>query len=196
MSKSLPVYELSQWVRSDRNIGYVVARMSAASVWEVREDYKGRKDVERFQGRGAGYVVQWVELNYEPRTDWVAPNWTPTVIGSAPRRLSWLRAETIAEKRYQPCENPVKAPVEATRAEEPVFAPVALVGVYGGLGPTVELPASLDVRKASVAPIELGQAICAEDTSPALSLDIEARWCGGARRTRGGPGSARPRRAR
>ena len=111
MSKSLPVYDLGQWVKSDRNIGYIVARMSAANVWEVREDYANRKDVERFNGRGAGYVVQWVEV-----LD--ADGWSnggtdlPFVPNATvPYRLSWLRAETIAEKRYQPCENPVKASV-------------------------------------------------------------------------------------
>ena len=146
MSKALPVYELSQWIKSDRNIGYVVARMSAASVWEVRDDYANRKDAERFNGRGAGYVIQWVDLDYlgagaEPSYVYADP------IGWRPRRLSWLRAETIAEKRYQPCENPVKAP---------------------------------DAQSDSAAQIELEQAICAEESQPALPLDIEARWCGGA----------------
>jgi hypothetical protein len=120
MSKSLPVYELGQWVKSDRNIGYVVARMSAANVWEVRDDYANRKDVERFNGRGVGYVVQWVEV-----LD--ADGWSnggtdlPLVPHSVvPYRLSWLRAETIAEKRYQPCENPIKAPAKYKTFDTPV----------------------------------------------------------------------------
>lgn len=121
MSKSLPVYDLSQWIKSDRNIGYVVARSGAANAWDVRDDYKGRKDVERFMGRGDGYVIQWVELQYCYDRATADPSWTPpitVVIGSVPRRLSWLRAETIAERRYQPCENPVKVPVAAGKATE------------------------------------------------------------------------------
>lgn len=189
MSKSLPVYDLSQWIKSDRNIGYVVARMGVANVWEVREDYKGRKDVERFNGRGAGYVIQWVDLRVAlgdgPHLGVSHPNeigdgWSPDVIGSVPRRLSWLRDETIAEKRYQPCENPVKVPAEATKAEEPVFAPIGWAGSYGERWPTVELPSLHDVHRDSTAQIELEQAICAEDAQPVLPLDVEPRWCGGA----------------
>lgn len=142
MSKSLPVYDLSQWIKSDRNIGYVVARMSAANVWEVRDDYANRKDVERFNGRGAGYVIQWVELarEYAGRVD----NNPPT--GAYPYRLSWLRAETIAEKRYQPCENPVKA----TGTPETVAVPSVAnddhcVGKDSGIEASFRLPSLPDV---------------------------------------------------
>jgi len=151
MSKSLPVYDLGQWVRSDRNIGYIVARMSAANVWEVREDYANRKDVERFNGRGVGYLVQWVEV-----LD--ADGWSnggtdlPLVPHSVvPYRLSWLRAETIAEKRYQPCDNPVKA---------------AMAVDY--------------VSASTLNGAEVIESQSVEPSQPELPLDIEPRWCGGA----------------
>jgi hypothetical protein len=144
MSKLLPVYDLGKWVRSDRNIGYIVARMSAANVWEVRDDYANRKDVERFMGRGAGYVIQWVEPRYADDATWFGD--PPPPIGVDPYRLSWLRAETIAEKRYQPCDNPVKAPI----ASEYVSA----LGING---------AEVIDESQSVGP-----------SQPTLPLDIEA----------------------
>ena len=168
MSKSLPVYELGQWIKSDRNIGYVVARMSAANVWEVREDYANPKDVERFSGRGAGYVIQWVEvLDIDGWTDDLARRDPFVPHSTVPYRLSWLRAETIAEKRYQPCENPVKAPAKYETFDPP--SDDANDGVTA-----IAFDAD---GKGHVVP---------EPSQPALLLDIEAhrvteeRWCGGA----------------
>lgn len=168
MSKSLPVYELGQWVKSDRNIGYVVARMSAANVWDVRDDYANRKDVERFVGRGAGYVIQWVDLvvqvgngrtlTYDHRDISDGDGITST----EPRRLSWLRAETIAEKRYQPCENPVKAPIvpngsalpssEMTRAQFAEFEAVMA-------GPPSQPTLPLDIEAATEATMRAAVAL-------------------------------------
>jgi len=153
MSKSLPVYDISQWIKSDRNIGYVVARMSAANIWEVRDDYANRKDVERFNGRGAGYVIQWVEPRYADDATWFGD--PPSPIGVDPYRLSWLRAETIAEKRYQPCENPVKASAVAEQDDEGEEV--------------IEFDRNRD-----------GVVTFGAPSQPVLPLDIEPRWCGGA----------------
>lgn len=175
--KSLPVYELSQWIKSDRNIGYIVARMSAANVWEVREDYANRKDVERFNGRGAGYVIQWVELEYS--TPILLE--TSEVVGSVPRRLCWLMATTIAEKRYQPCENPVKVPAkyeafDAPNANDPNDGVTAIGFGADGKAHVIVEPSQpvlpLDIGTARLSPVRAA-VLRVTVQSPPIDVTIE-----------------------
>jgi hypothetical protein len=102
MSKSLPVYELGQWITTTNKIGYVVARAIDGVPFETDTRYANDPHVMSMGSRGNGYCIAWGELQDEHVGNAVIARFTML-------RLRWLRADTIAEKRYQPCENPVKA---------------------------------------------------------------------------------------
>jgi hypothetical protein len=104
MSKSLPVYELGQWITTTNKIGYVVARSIDGVGFEIDARYVNDPHVMSMGSRGNGYCIAWGELQDEQVGNGSVARFTML-------RLRWLRADTIAEKRYQPCENPVKVPV-------------------------------------------------------------------------------------
>jgi len=111
MSKSLPVYELGQWITTTNKIGYVVARAIDGVPFETDARYANDPHVMSMGSRGNGYCIAWGELQDEQVGNGSVARFTML-------RLRWLRADTIAEKRYQPCENPVNAPnVPMTQTE-------------------------------------------------------------------------------
>jgi hypothetical protein len=110
MSKSLPVYELGQWITTTNKIGYVVARAIDGVPFETDTRYANDPHVMSMGSRGNGYCIAWGELQDEQVGNGSVARFTML-------RLRWLRADTIAEKRYQPCENPVKAPAVGEQDE-------------------------------------------------------------------------------
>lgn len=65
--KSLPVYELGQWIKTEKNIGRIVARAESANIFECLAEFGDNPHVQSMSNRGAGYCIEWVELQYE---DW------------------------------------------------------------------------------------------------------------------------------
>jgi hypothetical protein len=117
--KSLPVYNLGQWIKTGTNIGRIVARNVDDDEFGHLSEFANNAHVQHMSNRGAGYAIQWVQLNYELP---IAP--ADKSIGYTPRRLCWIRAETIAEKRYQPCECPIAPKVAEAPKEAQVDLPI------------------------------------------------------------------------
>lgn len=105
MSKSFPVYNLGQWIKRGDNYGRIVARMSNANCFECLDDYANTPKVQEMSARGAGYCVAWADLAYE---GWGTPEMTqpPVVTGYSTRSFRWIRPESMAQKRYEPVEDP------------------------------------------------------------------------------------------
>lgn len=118
MSKSLPVYELGQWINNGGTYGYIVARRSCANVFEVRQEYEYSRLVQDMSRRGAGYCVEWVALKFPSPKDPTISHIFDEPIGFTATRLRWLRVDTLADARYMPCDSPIATPTEP--AQQPL----------------------------------------------------------------------------
>lgn len=114
MSKSLPVYELEQWIKSGNATGRIVARTLDGAFSSLRE-FDSHPAMPDMALRGAGYCVEWVKLEFGLSVDGAMP----PIIGFTPLRLRWIGAKTMADPRYQPCENPVRVLVVPSKSVTP-----------------------------------------------------------------------------
>ena len=146
MSKSLPVYDLGQWIRNKGAIGRVVAR-SVGEGFGILPEFDSNAQVHGMSDRGTGYCVEWIKLEFGLSIDGAMP----PIIGFTPLRLRWIGSKTMADPRYQPCENPVKVPAVP---EKPAIATGDVMWAAGSSG--------------------LEATFGTEPSQPVLPLDIEA----------------------
>ena len=157
MSKSLPVYDLGQWIRNKGAIGRVVAR-SVGEGFGILPEFDSNAQVHGMSDRGTGYCVEWIKLEFGLSIDGAMP----PIIGFTPLRLRWIGSKTMADPRYQPCENPVKAPIvpngsalpssEMTRAQFAEFEAVMA-------GPPSQPTLPLDIEAATEATMRAAVAL-------------------------------------
>jgi hypothetical protein len=120
MGENAQMYGLGNWVVNNNlvgSVGRVVARVSSNGVFDCIDEYATDRRVKNMQGRGPGYCVEWVELQYK---DWGSPEMPnpPVVIAYTPRVLRWIRADTMADSRYAQCECPVKTALAPAKLDD------------------------------------------------------------------------------
>lgn len=90
----------------------------------ILPEFDGNVQVHGMSDRGLGYCVEWVMLEFpsmvDPRDPLAEPPYVyEAPIGFRPLRIRWIGSKTMADPRYQPCENPVKVPAKYETFDPP-----------------------------------------------------------------------------